>query len=559
MTRLSLKHIIGKKNDAFTLLVSLIEQLKADIFIEDENGKLLVGNAATNPAHQQPVTVDNELLGWVKGDDKAIVIANLLTHLAQKESEKRKMGSEVLNLYQEVNLIFDFSEKLAQTIGATAISQIALDEASRVIRSHTGVVVLYDDKSKKLEAVAGVGELFFDPQKVNSQVELLGRIVLSGQSEIISDLSQLREAGIILQDIQSVIYSALKVNHRVIGAIILAGNDPAQYTAADLKLLTTLALQSSAAIESALLYEKNIREANEREETMRRVYEVTGKFVPYEFIGSLGYKLITDVKLGDQVEKIVTVLFSDIRDYTTLSEQMTPEENFRFVCSFNERMGPIIRRHHGFINQYLGDAIMAIFPGNAADALSTAVEMQKEVQVFNRERESNNEIPIRIGVGMHTGPLIMGITGDQDRMDATTISDTVNTASRIESLTKYYKGSIIISDACLQQIIDPGVFHLRHLGLVQLKGKHEPIRIYECFTGNPEQEVQHKLATLSVFNEGMHHYLNKSFEKAHQAFHEVVESHPNDHVARLFHSKTKQFIVTGIPENWIGVLEMQDK
>jgi len=80
--------------------------------------------------------------------------------------------------------------------------------------------------------------------------------------------------------------------------------------------------------------------------------------------------------LGDQVEKIVTVLFSDIRNYTTLSEKMTPEENFSFVCSFNERMGPIIRKHNGFINQYLGDAIMAIFPGEASDALSAAVEMQ---------------------------------------------------------------------------------------------------------------------------------------------------------------------------------------
>jgi class 3 adenylate cyclase len=92
---------------------------------------------------------------------------------------------------------------------------------------------------------------------------------------------------------------------------------------------------------------------------MRRIYEITGKFVPYEFIGSLGHKVITDIKLGDQVEKIVTVLFSDIRNYTTLSEKMTPEENFSFVCSFNERMGPIIRKHNGFINQYLGDAIMA--------------------------------------------------------------------------------------------------------------------------------------------------------------------------------------------------------
>ena len=158
-----------------------------------------------------------------------------------------------------------------------------------------------------------------------------------------------------------------------------------------MKFLITLALQSSSAIESALLYEKNIREAKEREEAMRRIYEVTNKFVPHEFIRSLGRSVITDIQLGDQVEKIVTVLFSDIREYTTLSEHMTPEENFSFVCSFNERMGPIIREHHGFINQYLGDAIMAIFPGKASDALAAAVDMQKAVKELNVIQDLNRE------------------------------------------------------------------------------------------------------------------------------------------------------------------------
>ena len=118
-----------------------------------------------------------------------------------------------------------------------------------------------------------------------------------------------------------------------------------KYTANSLKLLTTLALQSSSAIESSLLYEKSIREAEEREEAMRKVFEATGKFVPYQFLKSLGHEVITDVKLGDQVEKIVTVLFTDIRDYTSISEKMTPEENFGFICLFNARMGPIVRKH----------------------------------------------------------------------------------------------------------------------------------------------------------------------------------------------------------------------
>ena len=157
---------------------------------------------------------------------------------------------------------------------------------------------LWDEATERLKILASSGTLFFAEEKLYSELRLLGKILLNGQSEIITDLSVLTEAGVLLPEVRSVIYSALKVNKRTMGAIILSSNELVQYTAADLKLLTTLALQSSAAIESALLYEKNLREAKEREEAMRLVYEATGKFVPYEFIGSLGHNVITDVKLG---------------------------------------------------------------------------------------------------------------------------------------------------------------------------------------------------------------------------------------------------------------------
>ncbi len=559
MAKVTLKNIIGKKNEAGTVLLSLMEQLKCAAWVEDENGKVIFGEPFETATIHLPLQLENELLGYVKGDEKASVIAQLLTHLLQKELEKKKIGAEVLHLYQEVNLMFDFSDKLAKTIGATDIAQTTLEEASRVIRADNAVILLWDEKNRQLQVMASIGELFFDQDKINSELPILLSIILSGQSEIITDTAELRKVGIVLPHIKSVLYSALKVNHRVMGAVILASNEEIQYTAGDLKLLTALALQSSAAIESALLYERNIREANEREESMRKVFEATGKFVPYEFIRSLGHELITDVRLGDQVEKIVTVLFSDIREYTSLAEQMTPEENFRFVCSFNERMGPFIRRHNGFINQYLGDAIMAIFPGNAADALSAAIDMQKELQQFNLTRQLNGQTPIQIGVGMHTGPLIMGITGDEHRMDACTISDTVNTASRLEGLTKHYKAGIILSGASLDQIEDRTRFHLRNLGLVQLKGKQEPLLIHECFSGNIPQDIENKSSTLPLFNEGVAYYLSNFFDQAHDAFQKVAESDSNDRTARFFFQHTQQILAAGATAGKTGIVEMREK
>ncbi|MEP7373837.1 MAG: adenylate/guanylate cyclase domain-containing protein [Chitinophagaceae bacterium] len=559
MAKLSLKNIIGKKNGNTSLLLSLIAQLKADLFIEDEQEKFLAGNSNAQITYSYPVLLDEEILGWVKGDGNAECIASLLSLLAQKDMEKKKLGSEVLALYQEVNMVFNFSDKLAQAIEPTAIAGITLDEAMHLIKSNSGLVVLWDESSKQLQVPASSGEELFNKEKISTNAGLMLKIGLSGQSDIMSDLATLRDAGIIGPFVQSLMYAALKVKHRVMGAIIMASHEPMRYAASDLKFLTTLALQSSSAIESALLYEKNIREAREKEEAMRRIYEITAKFVPYEFIGSLGHDVITDVRLGDQVEKVVTVLFTDIRDYTSLSERMTPEENFQFVCAYNETLGPIIRNHNGFINQYLGDAIMALFPGSAADALAAAVEMRKNIHELNIKRSLKNLSPIQIGIGMHTGSLIMGITGDKDRLDATTISDTVNTASRIESLTKYYKAGILLSDATLQQIEDHQQFNLRYLGKVQVKGKQEPVGLHECFSGSNEEEILIKEKTLPLFNEGMNHYLNRSFSSAIKSFQSITATYPADLTAEFFLTNATRYLQKGVPEDWTGVVEMTNK
>ncbi|MBA2499090.1 MAG: GAF domain-containing protein [Chitinophagaceae bacterium] len=559
MSKVNLKNIFAKKNESAAFILSLIDVLQTDIIVEDSKSQLVFGVPSATQIHSFPIQLDDELLGWVKGDEKSAHIASLLNLLVKKENDQKRLGSEVLLLYQEVNMVFNFSDKLAQAIGAASIAQITLDEALRLTRSNNGMVVLWDPQNKQLTFPAISGEELFNTKNISTNAELMLSIGLNGQTDILSELSPLKKAGIIQPDVQSLIYSALKVNHRIMGAVILISTESNHYTAADLKFLTTLALQSSSAIESSLLYEKNIKEAKEKEEAMRKIYEVAGKFVPFEFIHSLGHDVITDVKLGDQVEKVVTVIFADIRDYTTLSEQMSPEENFEFVCSYNELLGPVIRKHNGFINQFLGDAIMALFPGSASDALAAAIEMKESILQFNKKRTKENKYPIQIGIGMHTGPLIMGITGDKDRLDATTISDTVNTASRLESLTKYYKAGIILSDATLKQIDDSSNFHLRYLGLVQVKGKQSHFGIHECFSGNDDIYIDKKLQTLDLFHEGIHCYLDRSFAKAIDSFENISVMDPDDHTALFFLENASRYLHNGVPENWAGAVEMNYK
>jgi len=311
--------------------------------------------------------------------------------------------------------------------------------------------------------------------------------------------------------------------------------------------------------------EKRKLEAQQRKiATQQRINKITSKFVPTAFLNSLGRKDIMEVQLGDAIELEVTVLFVDIRAYTTLSEGMTPEENFRFVTAFNKRMGPIIQKNGGFVNQYLGDGIMALFKTSPNDALKAAIQMQQALKEYNLYRKSNNRQPIKMGIGFHTGLLIMGIIGDDQRMDAATISDAVNTASRIESLTKYFKANILLSEESLRQVQSSQLeeetpFYVRYLGKVKLKGKREPIGIYECFNGDNPAIIAKKIDSQILFKKGMDYYLDKQFQKAVNTFEKILTINPNDLTAQLFYNKAQKYLSEGTPEDWTGVEVMTFK
>jgi class 3 adenylate cyclase len=181
----------------------------------------------------------------------------------------------------------------------------------------------------------------------------------------------------------------------------------------------------------------------------------------------------------------MTILFSDIRNFTTLSEAMTPDENFAFINAYLERMGPVIRDHNGFIDKYIGDAIMALFE-SADDAVRAGIAMLATLEAFNAERGAKGRAPINIGVGINTGTLMMGTIGEKHRMDGTVISDAVNLASRVESLTKTYHVGLLISQHTLQSLSNPKVYDIRPVDDVVVKGKTHPVTIYEVRASAPQ-------------------------------------------------------------------------
>ncbi|MCW5738029.1 MAG: HAMP domain-containing protein [Enhydrobacter sp.] len=201
------------------------------------------------------------------------------------------------------------------------------------------------------------------------------------------------------------------------------------------------------------------------------------RFVPQAFLAIIGKPSIVDVALGDNKREKMSILFSDIRSFTTLSEDMDPDENFAFINAYLDRMGPVIRNHNGFIDKYIGDAIMALFV-DADDAVRAGVAMMAALELFNEDRRSAGLQPIAIGVGINTGLLMLGTIGEKDRMDGTVISDAVNLAARVESLTKDYGKPLLISEFTLQELADPEAYDIQPVNVVVVKGKTRPVGIY---------------------------------------------------------------------------------
>ncbi|MGI9543768.1 MAG: response regulator, partial [Cyclobacteriaceae bacterium] len=284
-----------------------------------------------------------------------------------------------------------------------------------------------------------------------------------------------------------------------------------------------------------------------------------GRFVPHEFLKALGRESIMDVRLGDQVEGEVTVFFSDIRGYSTLAETMNPEENFNFLNAYLRRVGPIIKKHNGFVSQFLGDGIMALFRHSAKDALQAAIDIQREVDRYNVKRQKDKRQTIKVGIGLHTGSLMLGILGDKDRMDASVVSDTVNTASRMEGLTKHYGANIILSKSTLEHLGDTHSFNYRGLGQVQVKGKLKAVNIYEFYDGEKKEVIALKKQTQAVFETGLNCYYQKDFTHAAIAFQEVLDVIPTDKAAQLYLQRSAEFMVKGVPEDWTGVEAMSSK
>ena len=279
--------------------------------------------------------------------------------------------------------------------------------------------------------------------------------------------------------------------------------------------------------------------------TLSQISNAYSRFVPREFLDQLGQESILNVKLGDQIQKEMTVMFADVRSFTTLSENMTPEESFQFVNLLLSGLGPIIRNHNGFIDKFMGDGVMALFPDSADDAVKAAIQMQKELHEFNQDRQQNSKV--RIGIGIHTGTLMLGTVGEERRMEGTVISDVVNVAARLESLTKIFGSGIIVSEETLNKLNT--IYLHRSLGIVRVKGKRQAVSIYEILSGVDAMD-ELKMQTRELLEEALHQYQRSVLNLALDGFGKVLTINPDDPAAKAYAERTAQLQRLGKATSW---------
>ncbi|MCB0322369.1 MAG: HAMP domain-containing protein [Bdellovibrionales bacterium] len=284
----------------------------------------------------------------------------------------------------------------------------------------------------------------------------------------------------------------------------------------------------------ASAFNSMVEEIGRYSSDLEQINSSLARFVPTEFLQQLGQASITEVALGDHVQKQMTVLFSDIRSFSTITEYMSPRDSFDLVNDYLRAVSPIIRRHGGFIDKFIGDAIMALFPDGPETAVAAAVEMQQALRPFNEEGHDLGRPMIQVGIGIHHGNMMLGTVGESERMEGTVIADAVNLASRLESLTKEYRAGIIASERVARSIAGSEDVFSRYLGVVKVKGKQTAVDIYELFPNQNNDETRIRIVSRKDFERAVRAVEKNDIAEALEMLEEILERNPTDGTAQYF-------------------------
>lgn len=294
---------------------------------------------------------------------------------------------------------------------------------------------------------------------------------------------------------------------------------------------------------------------------MTKMFE---KFVPRQFLERIAKEGLESIQVGMVDNAYISVLFSDIRSFTSISEIMNPDQVFEFLNTYLQYMSIPIERHNGFVDKFIGDAVMALFDHldsdshRANDAVFAAIEMNTELKNFNEYLKRKGMEPVSIGIGIHSGNVLIGTIGSEKRIDSTAIGDTVNLASRLEALTKYYNCRVLISSFTYRLLHDDKI-HCRELDYVNVKGKEKPVSIFEVINCDPDEIIEKKLQLATRYHEALVNFHLRKWSDATKLFSECLDIYPGDVVSRMYMDRCLNYKENSPPASWNGSLILEQK
>lgn len=399
----------------------------------------------------------------------------------------------------------------------------------------------------------------FSKTVLNEQVTYVDNV----NGEYVSTFSSEEKALYALNPIKSFICIPLQVQGKFIGTLVFAHTNKTMALDDGLiEKISRYVVQIANAIQNAQLFHdlkttKLQLLETEKIASMTKAFE---RFVPKQFLTRLSKNGVEDVEVGMVECSFQSILFSDIRNFTSLSESMPPQELLRFLNSYLARMNEVIMRNNGFIDKFIGDAIMGIFDeqsdnhfNEAQLAVKTAIEMQQALDTYNQHRANSGYMPVSIGIGIHSGPVVIGTVGSEERLQTTVLGDTVNAAARLEGLTKFYNASIVISAQTHQFIKTDPKFYWRELDYIQVKGKEEAMHIYEVFNADPKPIFELKRKIRLRYQAAIKHYRSQQWQQAKALFEECLSIFPDDKVSQLYLQRTLECIQNPPDEHWTGI------
>lgn len=385
-------------------------------------------------------------------------------------------GANVAELGRRLEVIFEINRVLSQLMEMEDLAESILEELFRAVPATRGAVLIRNEDDLTPVAIKELGKGRAAAKRLPISSTLLNRVIEQRKAilmtDVLADTEMAGSASIVAQGIQSAISAPLLYQEEILGVLHLENrNTTKAFSKRDLDLVASVAAQAAVAVANARLLDKVKAESEHRANLSR--------YLAPELVEQL-----MDGKLNLEMKGAtcqVTVLFSDLRGFTAMSERLSSREVFTTLNEYFQRMVDVIIEYGGSIDKFMGDAIMAVWgvPTPQEDdtrrAVEAAIKMQQVLASWNMEREAAGKLPVYMGVGLNSGPALAGNLGARQRMEYTVIGDNVNLASRLEGLTT--KGQVLISESTMALV--RGLVDAVELPPAKVKGKQHPVKVFE--------------------------------------------------------------------------------